>query len=287
MARAVIRITDLTVDYEASGGPVRAVDGLTLTIAEGELFGLLGPNGAGKSTTISCLGGLRRPTSGTVLVDGIDVALHAEQAKERLGVVPQSLALYPSLSVLQNLRIFGGLFGVTGKRLGQRVDWALALAQLEQKRSALVATLSGGMKRRLNLACSLLHDPPVVVCDEPTTGVDPQSRNHLFETIRRLNEEGRTVVYTTHYMEEVEALCRRVAVIDHGRLVACDTLAGLLAATGPPRRYALTLETGCERDRLEAALGAGGLAAAAIEPEKRSLEQVFLELTGKELRDGG
>lgn len=252
----MISIRELVVRF----GDLCAVDGVSLDIAEGSLVGLLGPNGAGKTTTLSCVAGLLVPAAGRVLVGGVDVATDPRTVKRLLGVVPQSLALYPTLSVATNLRLFGGLFGVRGKLLKERVGWGLELARLETKRDALVRTLSGGMKRRLNLACALLHDPKIIICDEPTTGVDPQSRNHLFETIRRLHAEGRTVVYTTHYMEEVEALCERVAIMDHGKLLVEDSLDGLLRAGGQPRR---------------------------VETEPRGLEKVFLDLTGRALRDGG
>lgn len=279
----MISIRDLVVRF----GDVRAVDGVTLDIPEGCLFGFLGPNGAGKSTTIACIAGLQTPTAGQVLVGGVDVATDPARARRLLGVVPQGLALYPTLSVRQNLRIFAGLFGVNGRALKDRVDWGLALAQLTGREDTTVDTLSGGMKRRLNLACALLHDPPIIICDEPTTGVDPQSRNHLFDTIRQLHEEGRTVVYTTHYMEEVEALCSRVAIIDHKRVLVDTSLSELLAAREAPTRFTVQLGDGMTPQALEASLRAQGLGVASVQAEHPGLEQVFLELTGRRLRDGG
>lgn len=278
----MISIRDLVVRF----GDLRAVDGVTLDIPEGCLFGFLGPNGAGKSTTIACMAGLQTPSAGQVLVGGVGVAADPARARRLLGVVPQGLALYPTLSVVQNLRIFGGLFGVQGRALSQRVDWGLALAQLTGRENTIVDTLSGGMKRRLNLACALLHDPPVIICDEPTTGVDPQSRNHLFDTIRNLHQEGRTVVYTTHYMEEVEALCSRVAIIDHGRVLVNTSLAELLEARETPTRFQVQLADGMTPQALEASLRAQGLAPTSVQAEHPGLEQVFLELTGRRLRDG-
>jgi linearmycin/streptolysin S transport system ATP-binding protein len=278
----MITIRDLVVRF----GDLRAVDGLSLEIIEGSLTGLLGPNGAGKTTTLSCVAGLLKPTEGQVLVGGVDVTDDPLRVKEMLGVVPQSLALYPTLDVIANLRIFGGLFGVRGRRLQERVDWGLELARLEGRRKAIVGTLSGGMKRRLNLACALLHDPKIIVCDEPTTGVDPQSRNHLFQTIRRLHREGRTVIYTTHYMEEVEALCDRVAIMDHGKLVANDTLDALLQGSGAATTFRVQLEEGSSREAMEAALIGRGLKVKRLEAERGNLEQVFLGLTGHALRDG-
>jgi ABC-2 type transport system ATP-binding protein len=276
----VIRIAGLVVQF----GPIRAVDGLELTVPRGRLFGLLGPNGAGKTTTIACIGGLVRPDGGTVEVAGTDVARDPIGVRRQLGIVPQRLALYPTLSVGQNLRIAGGLYGLSGARLADRVRWGLALARLDGRESSAAGVLSGGMQRRLNLACALLHDPPIVLCDEPTTGVDPQSRNHLFESIRALHAEGRTIVYTTHYLEEVEALCEEVAIVDHGRLLTCGPLAELVAAP-QSTRFEVALRDPAQAEALAAALGAAGLPVAEVTARKRSLEEVFLEKTGRGLRD--
>jgi len=212
------------------------------------MYGLLGPNGAGKSTTIHCLCGLMSADKGRIEVNGKKVHDDPGSIHQEIGFVPQTLALYENLSVQHNLEIFGGLFGLNGKELSTRIQWALEIAQLESRESDLVSSLSGGMKRRLNLVSSLLHDPSIIVCDEPTTGVDPQSRNHLFDSIRALHAEGRTVIYTTHYMEEVESLCERVAIMDNGRVIAEDSLDAFMA-------------------------------------NNQGLEQVFLDLTGRGLRD--
>ena len=278
----MIEISGLVVEY----GALRAVDNLTLHIPQGSLYGLLGPNGAGKSTTIACIAGLRAPTAGRLLVDGIDVVANPRAVRSRLGVVPQGLALYSSLSARKNLQIFGGLMGVTGARLADRVAWGLELAQLSDRANAPVDTLSGGMKRRLNLVAALLHDPPIIICDEPTTGVDPQSRNHLFETIRALHAEGRTIIYTTHYMEEVEALCTRVAIMDGGRLIADDDLAAMLDPAGQGA-LSVQLAEPCPPEDVHAALQAAGIQARSVAHAPRSLETVFLELTGRALRDDG
>lgn len=275
----MIEIAGLTVRF----GALQAVDGLDLAVARGCLFGLLGPNGAGKTTTLACLAGLRRPDTGRVLVDGVDVAAHPGEVRRRVGLVPQHLALYPTLTVRQNLSFFAGMHGLAGARRSDRVAFGLDLARLEAKADARVATLSGGMARRLNLACGLLHDPPLIILDEPTTGVDAQSRNHLFETIRHLHGEGRTVVYTTHYLEEVEALCQRIGVMDHGRLLREGTLAELVG--GHTHRFTVRTEGAAEAAHLEAALQAVGI-AATVTPERRTLEDAFLELTGHGLRDG-
>jgi len=270
-------------------GELRAVDGLSLEVAAGTLLGLLGPNGAGKTTTLSCVAGLLEPTDGKISVGGVDVARDPLTVKKMLGVVPQSLALYPTLSVATNLRLFAGLFGVRGAKIEQRVEWGLALSRLEAKRDSVVATLSGGMKRRLNLACALLHDPPIIICDEPTTGVDPQSRNHIFETIRELHREGRTVIYTTHYMEEVEALCERVAIMDHGKVLVEDELDTLLrgAESDSATAFRVELEQPESLDRVRETLRTGGLALGKVTAHGKNLESVFLDLTGRALRDTG
>lgn len=272
-------------------GTTKVVDQLDLQVGTGRFFGLLGPNGAGKSTTIDCIAGLAeraehaaggRPAvvSGTLRVLGLDPQAEPGRLAARLGVVPQSLALYPDLSVAENLRIFGGLYGLKGQALRGRVEWALGLAELSDRRAARVSALSGGMARRLNLAAALLHEPELIICDEPTTGVDPQSRNHLFEALRRLHAEGRTVVYTTHYLEEVEALCQDVAIMDRGRVIAAGTLEALVGESHRTRVL-------CEGtpDQVQAALAAAGLTGLSVEPERRTLEAVFLDLTGRRLRE--
>lgn len=275
-----IEITDLHIRY----GDAFAVRGLTLSVPTGSCFGLLGPNGAGKSSTIRCIATTQVPTSGSIRVGGLDVATAPAEVRRQLGVVPQGLALYESLSVGENLRVFGGLYGLRGASLRRRVEWGLELSQLGTHREKRVVTLSGGMKRRLNIAVSLLHDPMTLVFDEPTAGVDPQSRNHIFDMVRALHKEGRTVVYTTHYMEEVEALCDRVAILDRGQLVACDMLAALLADAGS-REFRVSLPELSSVAELEARFVAAGIGVEAIESKGRSLETVFLELTGRALRD--
>ncbi len=277
--RDMIKVQGLVVQF----GDLRAVDGLSLRVPHGCLFGLLGPNGAGKSTTIGCLGGLITPHGGSLTVGGIEVSDDPIAVRRMLGIAPQSLALFSSLSVQQNLQVFGGLFGLRGRKLADRVDWGIELSQLQRKAKDPVALLSGGMKRRLNLACALIHDPKVVICDEPTAGVDPQSRNHLFDTIRQLHGEGRTVVYTTHYMEEVEALCEHVAIVDRGKVIADDSLDSLLSNE---EARSFTLELGESRDIAQLMGDLDQLPVARITENRRSLEQVFLDLTGRNLRDG-
>lgn len=276
-----IEIRDLSVRY----GEHAAVSGLSLSVPTGSMFGLLGPNGAGKSSTIRCIATIQRPQGGSIVVGGLDVAARPDEVRRLLGVVPQGLALYEGLRVGENLRIFGALYGLRGARLAERVEWGLDLAQLGPHRHKRAGELSGGMKRRLNIAAALLHDPQILIFDEPTTGVDPQSRNHIFETIRALHAGGRTVVYTTHYMEEATALCDRVAIIDHGRVIACDALDVLLARAAP-RAFRLALATPHEAEALRERLVAAGLPLEDLRPEGQSLEAVFLQVTGRALRDG-
>jgi ABC-2 type transport system ATP-binding protein len=284
----LIAIQDLVVRF-GEKGPV-AVDGLTLSIPEGLFYGFLGPNGAGKSTTLATVMGLISPSAGRVRVAGLDPRQDSARLRAEVGFVPQSIALHQTLSVHENLLVMGGLLGLSGRLLRERVARALQLARLEGRETSRVATLSGGMQRRLNLVASLLHDPRLVVCDEPTTGVDPQSRNHLFDMLRALHAEGRTILYTTHYMEEVEALCSHVAIIDRGRLVTSGELSTLLAGDAHASEHTVLLEPRPDPSSdaapvMKAALEAAGLRVVAVRPRKKSLEDVFLALTGRALRD--
>jgi ABC-2 type transport system ATP-binding protein len=232
-------------------GRVVAVDGVSFTLGRGEILGLLGPNGAGKTTTVSMLAGLVAPDRGEVLVDGHRLSGDADSAKRRIGLVPQDVALYDELTADDNLRFFGGLYGFRGAVLARGIAAVLELVGLADRAGDRVGTYSGGMKRRLNLAAGLLHDPDVLLLDEPTVGVDPQSRHAIFENLESLKLRGKAILYTTHYMEEAERLSDRIVVMDHGRVIAADTLAGL-------RRE---------------------------HPGVRDLEGVFLALTGRTLRD--
>ena len=234
-----------------SFGELRAVAGVSLTLEPGRVLGLLGPNGAGKTTTVSMLTGLVTPDAGEVFVDGHRLAGDADSMKRRIGLVPQDLALYDELSARDNLRFFGALYGLAGAPLEGAIASALELVGLADRARHRVREYSGGMKRRLNLAAGLLHDPDVLLLDEPTVGVDPQSRNAIFDNLEHLKQRGKALLYTTHYMEEAERLADRIVIIDQGRVIADDTLAGLSRAHP----------------------GAGGL------------EKVFLALTGRSLRD--
>src|SRR4051812_47381761 len=237
-----------------SFGTLVAVDDVSFKVERGTLVGLLGPNGAGKTTTVSMIAGLVRPEQGDVLVDGAPLSGDVDPKKRRIGLVPQDLALYDELSARANLQFFGSLFNLSGAALDRAISSALELVGLADRARDAVRTYSGGMKRRLNLAASLLHDPDILLLDEPTVGVDPQSRNAIFDNLEELKRRGKALLYTTHYMEEAERLADRIVVIDHGRVVADDTVAGLHA-----------------------------LAPSSAGP--KSLESVFLTLTGRSLRD--
>jgi ABC-2 type transport system ATP-binding protein len=226
---SILEVKDLVKKY----GDFEAVKGISFSVEGGEVFGLLGPNGAGKTTAISMLTGLFPPTSGTARVGGYDIAKELDQVKEINGLVPQDLALYPTLSARANLNFFGRIYGLGGKELKERVEDVLRIVALTDRADHAVQTFSGGMKRRVNIAAGLVHQPRLLFLDEPTVGVDPQSRNHIFESVLRLNRErGMSIVYTSHYMEEVELLCNRVAIIDQGEIIAMDTIKNLIAMLG-------------------------------------------------------
>jgi len=296
----MIEVRELRKSY----GSLTAVDGVSFELRPGETFGLLGPNGAGKTTTIHLMVGVLTPDSGTVRIDGGADPTRPE-ARRRLGLAPQAQALYADLSGEENLAFFARLYGLGGARLTERVRWALEFAGLTDRRRHAVKTYSGGMQRRLNLAVALVHDPPVLFLDEPTVGVDPQSRNHIFDSIEALKRQGRTILYTTHYMEEAQRLCDRVAIMDQGKVLALDTVNGLIDAHGGrsvvraelesvpadagglPGRLegnALVLETAKPLEDV-ARLAQLGLKLTALHVTRQNLETVFLELTGRSLRD--
>lgn len=220
-----VRLHDVVKRY----GDKLSVDHLSLTIKQGEVFGLLGPNGAGKSTTIKMISGLLQNDHGDIEIDGLSIRKNVLEVKSRIGVVPQEIAVYENLSAKENLLFFGKLYGLRGKELEARVDEALEFVGLSDRRSDKPGTFSGGMKRRLNIACAVVHGPKLIIMDEPTVGIDPQSRNHILESVRELNQRGATVIYTSHYMEEVEAISTRIGIIDHGRLIANGSLKDLMA----------------------------------------------------------
>ena len=246
----------LTINHlRKSFGPLVAVDDVSFTLEPGQLVGLLGPNGAGKTTTVSMIAGLIAPETGEVLVAGERLHGDTDPKKRRIGLVPQDVALYDELSARANLRFFGALYSLSGGALEKAIGSAMELVGLTDRLNDRVATYSGGMKRRLNLAAGLLHDPDILLLDEPTVGVDPQSRNAIFENLETLKRRGKALLYTTHYMEEVERLADRIIVMDHGKVIAEDTLDGLQSRT------------------------------TTVDGGRATLESVFLTLTGRSLRD--
>jgi ABC-2 type transport system ATP-binding protein len=307
----MLEVRDLRKDY----GATTALAGVSFKVAKGEMFGLLGPNGAGKTTLMSIVSGLLDASSGQVLLAGNEFRRHDRDLRRLIGIVPQELALYNELTARENLRFFGQLYGLGGSLLDQRVEQILAAIALSDRADQRAATYSGGMKRRLNLGVSLVHAPQLLLLDEPTTGVDPQSRNHIFEEVRRLNAAGMTIVYTSHYMEEVQALCPRIGIMDQGKLIACAPVRELLARLpsrvrlGVPIRTPRCLERlhqieGAEvtaihseiieiacRDmkrtllQLVALLNEEQIELTSLETEEPNLERVFLHLTGRALRD--
>ena len=294
-------------------GEIVALDRVSLSLARGEFFGLLGPNGAGKTTLMSLVAGLRAPDSGSISISGQRVGPNAMAPRHELGFVPQGIALYEELSAEENLRLFGKLYGLAGQELRARVDHGLHAAQLFERRQDKVQTYSGGMKRRINVVASILHRPALLLCDEPTVGVDPQSRNAIFEFLQRLNADGMTIVYSTHYMEEATRLCSRIAIIDHGRLLALGTLDELLThlpfselvriarndqttaqmqalaeygeITKAEDAYLFKLRDGLRFSEFFAAAEELGLPYRYFNIRRPTLEDLFLHLTGKNLRD--
>jgi ABC-2 type transport system ATP-binding protein len=298
-------------------GGTQAVRDGTFTISPGEIFSLLGPNGAGKTTTIAMLSGLLRPDSGEAFLMGHSVQREPARARSMLGVVPQEVALYMDLSAQENLVFWGKMYGLRGKPLARRVDEVLEMTGLTERRKERVGAYSGGMKRRVNIGVALLHKPPVVFMDEPTVGIDPQSRRHILDEVKELNRQGMTILYTTHYMEEAQELSHRIAIMDQGVLVATGTHEELVRLVGEKSRIELTLNADSPRtvDSWKAIPGVTGVAAedghitvhvadsnsvlpllfeaagrqgvriTAVEIREPNLESVFLHLTGRALRD--
>jgi len=268
-----------------SFGPRVAVEDVGFTVAAGEIVGLLGPNGAGKSTTVGMIAGLLRPDGGQVLIDGAPLRGDTDPRKRAIGLVPQDLALYEELSARENLRFFGALYGLAGAALEETIASGLAFVGLAERAKDKVKTFSGGMKRRLNLAAGLLHDPRVVLLDEPTVGIDPQSRNAIFDNLEALKARGKALVYTTHYMEEAERLCDRIVIVDHGRVIATDTVRGLYARLPPARRVMVELREPLSDGVLAQLRALPAVGSAEAAGGRGDLETVFLSLTGRSLRD--
>jgi ABC-2 type transport system ATP-binding protein len=294
-------------------GTLTALDGVSLQVKAGEFFGLLGPNGAGKSTLMSLIAGLRSAGTGHITLDGVALTTADSASRMALGLVPQHIALYQELSAEQNLKIFGRLYHLHGVELRQRVDEALVAVQLIDRRKHQVKTFSGGMQRRLNLAAALLHRPKLLLCDEPTVGVDPQSRNAIFDYLEQLNRSGLTIIYSTHYMEEATRLCSRIGIIDQGKILALGTLDELLtrlpfeeeirfaasAATMPLAEQLKAQGDVSEADNLYrfrprpdypmstfyALTESLGLPARLFTSQRPTLEALFLHLTGRTIRE--
>jgi ABC-2 type transport system ATP-binding protein len=271
------------IDLWKSYGGKPAVAGVSLAVERGEILGLLGPNGAGKSTTVSMLCGLFRPDRGTVTLDGEPIGDDASRVKRRIGLVTQEISLHEELPAIANLRLFGALYGVEGDLLRERCAAALDLVGLADRAKAKPSTFSGGMKRRLNIACAMVHDPDVLILDEPTVGVDPQSRNAIFDNLELLRSRGKALVYTTHYMEEVERLCDRIIIVDHGQVIASDTREGLFRMLPPTSSMRMEIEGAVDEEVL-AWLAERGVTVRG-DAHGASLEAVFLHLTGRQLRD--
>ena len=295
----------------------QVVRGVSLEISQGEVVGLLGPNGAGKTTTVSLIAGLLRPDSGKVLIEGKPIQSDIDPVKHKIGLVPQNLAFYDKLSARDNLTFFAALYGLAGTKASEAINDALTLVELSDRAGDEVDAFSGGMKRRLNLAAALLHDPQILLLDEPTVGVDPQSRNAIFENLETIRKQGKTLLYTTHYMEEAERLCDRIVIMDHGKVIADDTLPELhklIPATnviaieldhvdGLKLEKILTLPevNSAEVEHHTLRVGVHDLFRGApiilrwlaenghsyhhVSTDQADLETVFLTLTGRSLRD--
>jgi ABC-2 type transport system ATP-binding protein len=311
----ILQVNEISRKY----GNLSAVQNVTFEIQEGEIFSLLGPNGAGKTTTISMLSCLLEPSAGDALVGGHSVRKDSQAVKRLIGVVPQDIALYPTLSARENLRFWGQLYGLRGVDLKQRVEEVLELVGLSERAKDRIEKYSGGMKRRINIAVGLLHHPKIVFMDEPTVGIDPQSRRAILDMVKTFNQQGMAVLYTTHYMEEAEELSNRVGIIDHGELIAIGTQRELTEKIGSTETLLLHIDeiletaplanaletvpgviqstvtdhqvsviTRSARDVLAGVVGRAneiGMKIRSIEIQEPNLEAVFLQLTGRALRD--
>jgi len=309
----MLKIENLYKNY----GNIRAVDGISFEVKRGEVFGLLGPNGAGKSTTISIISTLIPPTRGEIIFEGESILKNPKNIRQKLGVVPQDIALYPTLSGYENLRFWGNLYGLKGQELKQRINETADIIGLHERLKDKVEKYSGGMKRRLNIGAALLHMPDLLIMDEPTVGIDPQSRSHILDTVFKLNDRGITIIYTTHYMEEAENLCSRICIMDEGKIIASGTQQELVELVKEKTQINIKLDS-INDSILDSFKNIPGIIDAKIDEDiiilygengdillaqiiakvsehknriqsidvkKPNLEAVFLHLTGKALRD--
>lgn len=310
---ALLEVKNLTKSY----GALKAVNNIAFKVEEGEIVGLLGPNGAGKSTTISMISTLLKPDGGEMTYRGKNIISHPKAIQKVLGIVPQEIALYPTLSGYDNLKFWGQAYGVTGKKLKERIETVSRIIGIDARLKDKVEQYSGGMKRRINIGAALLHEPELLIMDEPTVGIDPQSRNHILDTVLELNKQGMTIIYTSHYMEEVEYLCRNIHIMDSGQIIASGSQDDLIEIIEGERKIIIQLSGASQsftdslrtikgvdrveadghmvriytkngkniiRDALDKAM-TQNIAVESLEVIKPNLESVFLHLTGKALRD--
>ena len=311
---SIVKLEQLTKRF----GDMTAVDKMSLEIHEGEIFGLLGPNGAGKSTAINMITGLLLVDEGSISILGKDIKKDKMAAKSNIGIVPQDIAIYEDLTSLENVKFFASLYGLKGKQLEDASMEALEFTGLSDKQKALPKAFSGGMKRRLNIACAIAHKPKLIIMDEPTVGIDPQSRNHILQSVKKLNEMGSTIIYTSHYMEEVEELCTRIAIMDHGKVIAlgtCEELEDLINDKGivivvisdpisKVNKDSIREISGVENvdvtektikitsakevanlDEIIQYFTKNNISIKSVESKTPDLESVFLSMTGRKLRD--
>lgn len=309
----ILEIKNLSKQF----GDYKAVNNINLVVNQGDIYGLLGPNGAGKSTTINMICGLISPTSGEILILNEKISKNSKKLKKQIGIVPQEIAIYEDLTALENVMFFGSIYGLKGRKLKEKAMDALEFVGLADKSKVFPSKYSGGMKRRLNIACALVHEPKIVIMDEPTVGIDPQSRNHILESIKTLNDKGTTIIYTSHYMEEIEAICTKISIMDNGNVIAEGTKDQLKSNFKNINRLILEIGNnnsidinklkeieGVEEvklnnnmleisnkmesnnlDEILITLISNKVSIKSIEKTNVDLETVFLNLTGKKLRD--
>ncbi|WNF24573.1 ABC transporter ATP-binding protein [Mesobacillus jeotgali] len=311
----VLEVVQLTKRFKE----FEAVKDVSFSVKKGESFGLLGPNGAGKTTTIQMISGLFPPSSGGIRIAGIDMVRQPKQGQGLLGIVPQEIALYQQMSARENLSFWGRMYGLSGSHLQERIKEVLDIIGLTDRAGEKVETFSGGMKRRVNIGAAILHNPELLIMDEPTVGIDPQSRSHILDTVKRLNAEGMTVIYTSHYMEEVEYLCEKIGIMDQGEFIVSGTISELRETIGDRSRIVMNFSGAAKLENLKMALApsipehdlsinhdelaifhkepqkvlseliqtvtGAGFEITSVEVVEPNLESVFLHLTGRSLRD--